>query len=277
MRAMSAIHCHVQVITRGGENGRSISGAAAYRAGVEMTDERTGRHYDYTGKSGVLASSIIGWSGTRQELWTAAEKAERRKVACTGREVRIDLPMEHHEKWGEMVYDYCTELHERYGVAVDVAVHAPSRTGDQRNYHAHILMTTREVDAQGNFGKKTRKLDGFRNGKEEVEHMRQRWAEISLRPDQHLSYEARGIDKIPTMHVGHAGRPDWVLKDRKAANVSIEAQNRAIEDRKRAQEAAEAEDWLTGKGETLEDLLGQLDALRLPEEPEPEVDNGPDI
>ncbi|WP_283643951.1 MobA/MobL family protein [Marinovum algicola] len=31
----------------------------------------------------------------------------------------------------------------------DVAVHAPHREGDQRNYHAHVLTSTRKLEAQG--------------------------------------------------------------------------------------------------------------------------------
>lgn len=35
------------------------------------------------------------------------------------------------------------------GMVADIAQHAPGREGDERNQHAHILLTTREVDADG--------------------------------------------------------------------------------------------------------------------------------
>ncbi|WP_085216913.1 MobA/MobL family protein [Methylomagnum ishizawai] len=52
-------------------------------------------------------------------------------------------------------------LAERYGVAVAVALHQPSEQGDERNHHAHILMTTRRMEADG-LGAKTRELDDKR-------------------------------------------------------------------------------------------------------------------
>ena len=43
---------------------------------------------------------------------------------------------------------FARELVSRYGVAADVAIHAPHREGDQRNWHAHVLTTTRELTAE---------------------------------------------------------------------------------------------------------------------------------
>ena len=40
-------------------------------------------------------------------------------------------------------------LVDRYGVAVDFAIHAPNRHSDERNYHAHVLMTTRQMVPTG--------------------------------------------------------------------------------------------------------------------------------
>ena len=42
----------------------------------------------------------------------------------------------------------------RYGAAVDFAIHAPHEASDVRNHHAHILMTTRQVTEDG-LGDKT--------------------------------------------------------------------------------------------------------------------------
>lgn len=53
---------------------------------------------------------------------------------------------------------FAEALVARYGVAADVALHAPHREGDQRNHHAHILTTTREDRGRGP-GAKTRILD----------------------------------------------------------------------------------------------------------------------
>ena len=60
-------------------------------------------------------------------------------------------------------------------MAVDVAIHAPGREGDQRNHHAHLLTTTRRIGPEG-LGEKTRELDQKTSG--EVERWRGRWAEM---------------------------------------------------------------------------------------------------
>ena len=41
------------------------------------------------------------------------------------------------------------DLADRFDVAVDVAIHAPIGKSDVRNHHAHLLMTTRRVTADG--------------------------------------------------------------------------------------------------------------------------------
>ncbi|WP_110507696.1 MobA/MobL family protein, partial [Komagataeibacter oboediens] len=101
-------------------------------------------------------------------------------------------------------------LVERYGVAADVALHAPSREGDARNHHVHILTTTREVEPDG-LGKKTRILDAAKTGGPEIESLRELWAmqcnEALERHDKparvdHRSYERQGIEKMPTLHLG---------------------------------------------------------------------------
>src|SRR3546814_3673481 len=72
--------------------GRSATAAAAYRAGVEITDERTGLVHDYTRKQGVEHSELMlptdapEWAADRERLWNAAELAETRKNATVARE-----------------------------------------------------------------------------------------------------------------------------------------------------------------------------------------------
>ena len=67
---------------------------------------------------------------------------------------RVALPHElNHGQRVALAKDFASVIVERYGVAADVAVHAPSRSGDQRNWHAHILCTTRRIGNKG-FGAK---------------------------------------------------------------------------------------------------------------------------
>src|SRR3546814_639974 len=96
--AMASFHLAVKTIGRSA--GRSATAAAAYRAGVEITDERTGLVHDYTRKQGVEHSELMlptdapEWAADRERLWNAAELAETRKNATVAREYEIALPVE---------------------------------------------------------------------------------------------------------------------------------------------------------------------------------------
>jgi hypothetical protein len=100
-----------------------------------------------------------------------------------------------------------------------VAVHAPRnfRGSDPRNFHAHLLATTREVSHEG-LGRKTtfdlnederRKL-GLGPGVRELLYVRQRWAEVanmaleSAHVDariDHRSLAAQGITREPKLWI----------------------------------------------------------------------------
>ncbi|EPM65152.1 mobilization protein, partial [Pseudomonas syringae pv. theae ICMP 3923] len=81
-------------------------------------------------------------------------------------------------------------LADRYGTAGTLAIHLPDREGDNRNHHAHILMTTRRLNADGQLGEKTRELDDLKQrGPLEVEWIREM---IEVRTNHAL--ERAGID-----------------------------------------------------------------------------------
>jgi len=151
---MAIYHASMTVVSRG--TGGSAVAAAAYRAGEKLDDERAGLQRDFTRRSGVILSQTITPDGIevdRAELWNAAEAAERRKDARTAREWRVALPSELScERRAELAHRFAGLLVGRYGVAVDLALHEPGRGGDARNWHAHLLLTTRRVsrDGQGN-------------------------------------------------------------------------------------------------------------------------------
>ena len=74
--------------------------AAAYRSGEDLIDERTGERHNYSGRSGVDHAEIIApdqapdWVRDREQLWNAAEAAERRRDSQVAREVMVALPVE---------------------------------------------------------------------------------------------------------------------------------------------------------------------------------------
>jgi len=178
---MASYHLSVATISRAA--GRSATAAAAYRAAERIDCEREGRCHDYTRKSGVEYAEIIApenapdWVTDRAALWNGAEASENRKNSVVAREWRVALPDElSPEDRRELALDFAHALVERFGVAADVAIHAPHREGDARNHHAHILTTTRRIGPEG-FTEKTRELDDRTRGSVEIEAMREDWAD----------------------------------------------------------------------------------------------------
>lgn len=173
----AAAHHSMKVFSR--SKGQSAPAAAAYRLGVVMADERTGQTHDYRAKRhGVEYAATVGWDDSDPAgLWNAAEAAEKRKNSAVARESTIAIPAEFSaDERARLARGYALWLRDQYGVAATVAVHKPDRRGDERNYHAHVLFTTRTVDDAGEFGAKTRILDDHKTGSAEVERMRNEWA-----------------------------------------------------------------------------------------------------
>jgi hypothetical protein len=179
---MASYHLSVKTVKRSA--GRSATAAAAYRSASVIACEREGREHDYTAKRGVEACFILApddapeWAQDRAALWNAAEARETRSNSVTAREWELALPSEISDAARiDIARAFAAQLVERYGVAADVAIHAPHREGDQRNHHAHILTTTRVLSAEG-LTDKTRILDAASTGGPEIEAMRGVWAEL---------------------------------------------------------------------------------------------------
>ncbi len=172
---MAIYSASVKTVSRGG--GRSATAAAAYRNGEEITDERTGEVHDYRRRTGVEHVASFAPEGMAPqpsaELWNRAEAAEVRKNARVAREVLVALPAElSPTQRRELAVGIAQALADRYGTAGTLAVHTPDREGDQRNHHAHILMTTRRLEPSGALGEKTRELDDVKRGPQEIEWVR---------------------------------------------------------------------------------------------------------
>jgi ATP-dependent exoDNAse (exonuclease V) alpha subunit len=218
--------------TFGRANGSSAASAIAYRAGERITDERTGKTYDHSDRQDVMHKEIVlpskftnddmEWARDRSSLWNAAESAEVRKNARVAREYLVALPVElsPQQRTG-LVRGFSQELSDRYGFAVDFSIHAPRDFpgSDPRNYHAHLLTTTREVTPSG-LGMKTtldmndgnRRTLGLGPAVNELLHVRERWATVTNEAMQeahvaaridHRSLEAQGIDREPQPHIPH--------------------------------------------------------------------------
>ncbi|WDJ95299.1 MobA/MobL family protein [Xanthomonas campestris pv. incanae] len=158
---MAIYHLTAKAYSRSG--GHSSTAGAAYRAGVRIEDALTGTVHDYTRRQGVAFSALClpgEQTADRAEFWNRVEAHHKRGDAITCREVEVALPAElSAEKRQELAHGFARHLAERYGVAADVAIHEPSKGGDERNHHAHILLSACSVNPDGSLGKKAVALD----------------------------------------------------------------------------------------------------------------------
>lgn len=267
---MAIYHLSVKTVSRSA--GRSAVAAVAYRTAERLVDQRTGELHDYRRKGGVeftelfLPKGAPEWAHIRDALWNAAEQAETRKNSTVAREFEIALPAELSAQQRErLARDLAREIVDRHRCAVDLAIHAPGKAGDNRNHHAHILLTTRRLGPQG-FTEKTRELDDRKS--REVDRWRERFAQLQnerlreygheARVD-HRSLEAQGIERQPTRHLG----PTAAAIERRTGKPSrkrLDFEREVAERLTQAKEAGELERQASRLDRSILDLSGDLRA-----------------
>jgi type IV secretion system protein VirD4 len=210
-QSVAIYRCEFKIISRAA--GHKAVAAAAYRASEKIVDQTYGETHDFTRKSNVKAAFILApenapdWMQDRAKLWNAVEAAERRKDAQLSREVLLSLPHELTDAQREaLIRQFVSERFVSRGMIADVAIHGNSPSGDERNYHAHVMLTTRTLTL-GTFGPKERSW----NGKEFLHETRVAWAEaqnrlferlgLDLRVD-HRSLADQGVDREPEPKLG---------------------------------------------------------------------------
>ena len=283
--------------------GRSATAASAYRVAERIEDRRTGLTFDYAARGGVDHTEILApdhapdWVRDRSELWNRVEESETRKNSQVAREVRVALPDElTHAQRVALVRDYAQAQFVDRGMVADIALHAPGREGDERNHHAHILLTTRELDAEGSVpggGFTTKNRDW--NKVEVLEGWREAWARDSNAALERAGIEDRvdhrtlvaqrdealelasaarergdeGMELHETVRAMSLDRPPlpqlslgaWQLKERgievAAVRVWHEVKDRAAEVRQVVQElTGQVRDWLDRAADRVMDRLG---------------------
>lgn len=305
---MATFHLSAKPISRSA--GRSATGAAAYRAGVEITDERTGQVHDYTRKAGVLHSEIIlpeGGTADHSEFWNAIEKHHKRGDAVLSREVEISLPTElTKDERQALAVGFARELADRYGVAADVALHAPRTVTDKDlekdpdqyhetdpatgrrhngNWHAHIMLSACHVSPTGELGKKAVELDPIHCQRAKIENMadreRVRWAQLangaleraghSQRID-HRSHAERGIAEVPSKHLGPTAA-GFERRTGEKSNKRLDWEQDTADRLTRAKALGELEQQSRQLDRSILDLSGDLSAAKAERDrqPAPEV------
>jgi MobA/MobL family len=209
---MAIFHLSIRPISRAKDH--SAVAQIAYDTRSKLTNERTGERHDWSKHiADVVDWQIIGPMMQPGELAARTEVAEKRWDARVGRAMDVAVPHELSTKaqW-ELVRGFGLQLRDTYGVALCVSLHRPNAKGDDRNFHGHIFMTTRAVDADGNFSKsKIREFDDRKLGPEQIERIREMWevrCNRALRKAgvsdtvNRKSLEAQGVDRPATKHLG---------------------------------------------------------------------------
>lgn len=254
---MAIYHLHTKIISR--SKGKSSVGASAYRSGEKLYNKRDGLEHDYTRKKGVVFKEILApnnapnWATDREILWNEVEKIEKSKNSQLAREIDVALPIELDlDKQINLLRNYVQNIFVNNGMVADFVIH-DKKDG---NPHAHIMLTMRPFDENGEWGAKAKKeyiLDkqGNKiydkkgnakskkiettnwNKKETLEYWREQWSEYTNKALEkanikakidHRSYEERRIDKLPMKHEGAAVR----AMEKRGIDTEIGKLNREI-------------------------------------------------
>ena len=238
---MAITHFTAQIISRG--EGRSAVLSAAYRHCAKMEHEGEGRVVDYSNKKGLLHEEFLlpsdapAWAKTLiadrsvasavEAFWNRVEQFEKRSDAQYAREFIIALPVElTAEQNIALVRDFVADQILARGQVADWVYH-----DEPGNPHVHLMTTLRPL-AQDGFGAKKVAVIGddgkpprnpagkmvyklWSGEKTELIEQRQYWYEcqnrnlalagFDIRVDGR-SYAERGIDIVPTAHIGVAAK-----------------------------------------------------------------------
>ena len=257
-------HWNIGIVSRG--KGKSAVAAAAYRSGEKLTNEWDGMTHDYTRKGGVVHTEILlppnapPSFSDRSTLWNSVELYEKAGNAQLAREIDAALPIElSREEQIRLVREYCSSQFVSRGMCVDYAIHDT----DSGNPHCHIMLTMRPLDERGAWAAKSKKeydldengerirlpsgrykthkvdLTGW-NDKDNTLLWRKAWADYTNdflerngSPERidHRSNAERGIDEIPTVHMGVAAcqmEKKGIATEKGELNRNIQNANRLI-------------------------------------------------
>ena len=271
-------HCSIKIISRG--KGKSAVAAAAYRSGEKLINNYDGITHDYTRKSGIAHTEILLPSHAppdfqnRAVLWNSVEKIEKSKNSQLAREIELAIPKElPPEQQIKLVREYVKDNFVSAGMCADIAIH-DKKDG---NPHAHIMLTMRPLNENGEWGAKskkeyitdkngeriklkngnfkTKKVDTIDwNEQSKAELWRSKWAELANKyleqnsiADRidHRSFERQGTEQIPTVHLGVAASQmerKGITTERGNINREIKAHNRILAEIKA--KIASLKNWL---------------------------------
>lgn len=155
---MAIYHMNIKIISR--SKGSSAIASSAYRSGTKLIDEEVDKICDYSRKTGIVFNEVLLCENApkeyqdRQILWNRVHQIESAKTSQLAREVEVALPREFDtQKQIQVVREYIKENFTSVGMCADWSLHDKN----DRNPHAHIMLTTRPILADGKWGLKEKK------------------------------------------------------------------------------------------------------------------------
>ena len=222
--------------------------------------------HDYTRKRGVVHTEILlpphapPSFSDRATLWNSVELYEKAGNAQLAREIDAALPIElSREEQIRLVREYCSSQFVSRGMCVDFAIHDT----DSGNPHCHIMLTMRPLDERGAWAAKskrnmtlTKTASAYAYQAADTRHTKltsqagttratrscgarhgrifqtptlnapEAWSRID-----HRSNAERGIDELPTVHMGVAAcqmEKKGIATEKGELNRNIQKANRLI-------------------------------------------------
>ncbi len=313
---MTMVHFDTKAISR--KAGQSAVACAAYRAGDILEDVKYGKIHEYSKKRGVMSADIVlplslkalGVSVDREMVWNLAEAVENRSDSRVAREWLINLPYElSEEERHTLAIEFAQKLADDMDVIADVCIHRPvmklpfdpdakpsskrlregEENPDPRNFHAHILVTTRAPTLGPNktlvfdpklkipfeWSNKKRSAHDLPSSMKEIKRIREMWvdtanvilAENNLPLMDARSYKDQGLDQQPTIKMGveatamerlgittEKGNTNRAIKERNKMVAKNRIQQRTDHER-RARKLRDGLAWATEHNERLPDLI----------------------
>lgn len=236
---MKGQHARPHLETHNRKQNHSAVAGAAYRLGLKLFDERTGKWHDFRrrklGEEIVRALTVApkdapAWATDPQKLWNRVEAAENRKDAQVARDYRIPIPFGLSDaQAGDLAEEMARYIAANLNVPVSMGLHRDADTdvlgvvkpNDKQGFHAHLYFPTRRLakedgsEGKGGkgFGAKLALLSNKRTSAAFVESLNQKWAELAnkyragqgLSTDyDHRSYKRMGVVKEAEPIVGQA-------------------------------------------------------------------------
>ncbi len=190
---MALMHMQFKILKR--SEGKSAVYLTAYNNRLRAKDDRTGDLYNYQKKDDLYYSEVMLPNNAPDNfrdpvtLWNHVEKIEKRKDSQVARYAIIALQQELTlEQNKELLKRYIKKNFTDKGMIADIAIH-----DDKNNPHAHIMLSLREVNAQG-FGNKVRKW----NNPALVEIWRKKWSYEVNKTFKELNIK-KGISHLSTL------------------------------------------------------------------------------